>query len=139
MAISSEARFARCQHYIKFVSEGGLEPPDNPRKHWATGAFARHDGLVRGTSRYVAGLRRHRVGHVPPEFNLQRVVGNAGPDHSLTVTSTFRAIDATSSSLDDSMPSPGRMEAVDRTRASTGGEACGQDAHDGTNSGTLTK
>ena len=38
---------------LREVSEGGLEPPDNPRKHWATGAFhaIRPRGVPRGTSR----------------------------------------------------------------------------------------
>jgi hypothetical protein len=54
------------------VGKRGVEPPDNPCKHWAVGGWARSDGLARGTSRYVAGLTRHRVGHVPPEFHLMR-------------------------------------------------------------------
>jgi hypothetical protein len=108
----SEARIAESACYPEIkgpqnVSEGGLEPPDNRRKHRAAGRWPREYGHSRGTSRYVAGLRRHRVGHVPPEFNPQRAVGTrrdrSGPD--------------------DSRASPGRVEAVERTRASMGGEA----------------
>src|SRR6266581_1063997 len=51
----------------------------NPRKDWPVATCPRNDGQSRGTTRYVEVPRRHRVGHVPPEFNPTLASSALGP------------------------------------------------------------
>jgi hypothetical protein len=53
------------------VGKRGVEPPA-PCECWASAGSDAPTPRFRGTSRYVARLTRHRVGHVPPGFNLTR-------------------------------------------------------------------
>ncbi len=70
----------------------------NPRKDWPVATCPRNDGQSRGTTRYVEVPRRHRVGHVPPEFNPTLASSALGPGELRD--SRPGSQDATSGSLD---------------------------------------